>query len=145
MLRINRQTDYAVRVLLALARREEGTRLSSAGIQREMLIPPAFLPRIVAQLAQSGLVQTFAGRDGGLQLGRLPEQISLRDVVELFEGPLLLSDCMAGEDNCPFEDDCMVRPRWTRLQDVIMRELSTTTFSDLAKEADSVTNPSSRQ
>ena len=40
MLRINRQTDYAVRVILALAKRSEGTRLSTGEIQQEMLIPP---------------------------------------------------------------------------------------------------------
>ena len=51
MLQINRQTDYAVRVVLALAKHPLGTRLSSKTIQREMLIPKAFMSRIVAQLA----------------------------------------------------------------------------------------------
>jgi DNA-binding IscR family transcriptional regulator len=45
MLKINRQTDYAVRVILALAKRGEGVRLSSAEIQQEMLIPPALMTR----------------------------------------------------------------------------------------------------
>ncbi len=70
MLKINRQTDYAVRVLLALAKQPEGTRLSTAAIQQEMLIPPAFMMRIVAQLAKTGLLNTFPGRDGGLMLPR---------------------------------------------------------------------------
>ncbi len=52
MLKINRQTDYAVRVVLALAKHGEGARLSSADIQQEMLIPKAFMSRIVAQLAR---------------------------------------------------------------------------------------------
>ena len=43
MLKINRQTDYAVRVILALAKQGEGARLSSGEIQREMLIPPALM------------------------------------------------------------------------------------------------------
>jgi len=51
MLKINRQTDYAARVVLALARRGKGARLSSSEIQQEMLIPPALMIRIVAQLA----------------------------------------------------------------------------------------------
>jgi len=48
MLQINRQTDYAARVILALAKRPPGTRLASGHIQREMLIPKALMPRIVA-------------------------------------------------------------------------------------------------
>ena len=134
MLRINRQTDYAVRVVLALAEQRMGTRLSTKKIGNAMLIPQNFLPRIVAQLAQSEIITTFAGRDGGLQLAKTPEKITLRDVVEAFEGPLMLSECISDDDFCPFEEHCHVRPRWERLQNVILKELESTTFLDLAKE-----------
>ncbi len=137
MLRINRQTDYAVRVVLALAKRGEGVRLSSPDIQREMLIPKAFMSRIVAQLSRAGLIKTVAGRDGGISLPRPPSQITLKDVVELFEGPVLLSECMQvkGEDDCPFQSNCPVRPKWGRVQLAMMREMAAITFDDLAKEA----------
>jgi Rrf2 family protein len=141
MLRINRQTDYAIRVILALANREMDTRLSSAVIQAEMLIPPSFMPRIVAQLANSGLVKTFAGRDGGLQLGRPAAEINLKDVFEAFEGPLLLSECMQAheEDDCPFQSNCHVRSKWGRIQAAMLREMASINFADLASEGQ--TNP----
>ncbi len=138
MLKINRQTDYAVRVVLALAKRGEGARLSSADIQQEMLIPQAFMTRIVAQLSRAGLINTFPGRDGGLMLPRpASSQITLKDVVEAFEGPILLSECMQvkGEDDCPFQSNCPVRPKWGRVQVAMMREMASITFEDLAKEA----------
>ena len=137
MLKINRQTDYAVRVLLALAKRREGTRLSTAEIQQEMLIPRAFMTRIVAQLSHAGLINTFAGRDGGLMLSHPTSQITLRDVVEAFEGPILLSACLQvkGEDDCPFQANCPVRPKWGRVQVAMMREMAAITFEDLAKES----------
>jgi Rrf2 family protein len=138
MFRVNRQTDYAIRVVLALARQPQGTRLSSFEIGKEMLVPAAFLSRIVAQLAQAGLVLTFPGRGGGLQLSRPPDEITLRDVVELMEGPFLLSECMLGEQACPFEGACPVRTRWSRLQNVILVELGNTKFSELAQEANTV-------
>ncbi len=137
MLRINRQTDYAVRVLLALAKRGEETRLSSATIQQEMLIPQSFMSRIVAQLAQAGLVLTYPGRDGGLQLPRPANKITLKDVVEVFEGPILLSECLIAksEDDCPFRVNCPVSPKWGRVQVAMMREMAAINFSDLAIEA----------
>ncbi|MGE5464393.1 MAG: RrF2 family transcriptional regulator [Syntrophothermus sp.] len=137
MLKINRQTDYAVRVVLALAKHGEGTRLSSADIQQEMLIPKAFMSRIVAQLSHHGLINTFPGRDGGLSLPRHPSLITLKDVVELFEGPVLLSECMQvkGEDDCPFQSNCPVRPKWGRVQVAMMREMAAISFEDLAREA----------
>ena len=137
MLKINRQTDYAVRVLLALAKRGEGARLSSTDIQKEMLIPKAFMTRIVAQLSHSGLLNTFPGREGGLMLPRPASQITLRDVVEAFEGPILLSACLQvkGEDDCPFQANCPVRPKWGRVQVAMLREMASITFEDLAKES----------
>ncbi len=137
MLQINRQTDYAVRVILALARQPIGTRLSSGEIQRQMLIPKAFLARIVAQLALVGLIRTFPGREGGLELSRPPNKISLWDVVQAFEGPIQLSECMEshGEDDCPFRAECPVRPKWMRAQIAMMRELASITFEDLTKDA----------
>lgn len=136
MLRINRQTDYAVRVILALAKRPEGTRLSTAEIQREMLIPPAMMVRIVAELARAGLLKTFAGRDGGLSLPRPASKITIKDIVEAFEGPVLLSACLQvkGEDDCPFQTTCPVRTKWGRIQVVMMREMASINFADLAQE-----------
>jgi Rrf2 family protein len=137
MLKINRQTDYAVRVVLALAQRGEGVRLSSADIQKKMLIPKAFMTRIVAQLSREGLVNTFPGRDGGLMLPRPASQITLKEVVEAFEGPILLSECMQvkGEDDCPFQANCPVRSKWGRVQAAMMREMEAITFESLVQEA----------
>ena len=137
MLRINRQTDYAIRVILALAKNAEGVRLSSATIQQEMLIPPSFMSRIVAQLARAGLVNTFPGRDGGLMLPRPAAEITLKDVVEAFEGPILLSECLQakGEDDCPFRTNCPVSPKWGRVQVAMLREMAAINFESLAQEA----------
>ena len=53
MIRINRQTDYAIRFVLALAKHPERKRMSTTEIQQEMLVPSAFSPRIVAELARA--------------------------------------------------------------------------------------------
>ncbi len=137
MLRINRQTDYAVRVILALAKRGEGAKLSTSEIQQEMQIPASFMSRIVAQLARTGLLNTFPGREGGLMLPRPAEQITLKDVVEAFEGPILLSACLQakGEEDCPFRATCPVRTKWGRVQVAMLREMASINFNDLAKES----------
>ena len=135
MIRINRQTDYAIRVVLALAKHTERQRISTTEVQREMLIPAAFLPRIVAELGRGGFILTFPGRDGGLELAKPAEQINLRQVVEYFEGPISVSDCISGRTQCPFDTKCPVRCRWGKLQATIIRELEGFTFDELAQDA----------
>jgi Rrf2 family protein len=102
-----------------------------------MLIPKALMTRIVAQLSRKGLVDTFPGRDGGLMLPRPASQITLKDVVEAFEGPIMLSECLqvTGEDDCPFQSNCPVCPKWGRVQVAMIREMESITFEELAQEA----------
>lgn len=138
MLRVNRQTDYAVRVVLALSKRPEGSRLTTSEIGREMLIPPALLQRIVAELASGGFIKTQPGRDGGVSLARLPSQISLLQIVERFEGSLVLSDCILKEGDCPFENKCPVSCQWKRLNDLLLDEMGRTTFQQLVEDGNRI-------
>jgi Rrf2 family protein len=135
MIRINRKTDYAIRVLLALAKQGDDAMLPTSQIQKEMLIPKALSVRVVAQLAQGGFITTFPGRDGGLKLARPAAQINLRQVVTHMEGEFLVSECLHGGGTCPFDHSCPVRNRWSRLQTMIQDELENTTFDQLAQEA----------
>ena len=70
-------------------------------------------------------------------LPRPAAQITLRDVVEAFEGPILLSECLQSkdEDACPFRTNCPVSPKWGRVQVAMMREMAAITFESLAQEA----------
>jgi Rrf2 family nitric oxide-sensitive transcriptional repressor len=135
MIRINRQTDYAIRLILYLAQQEVGSRVSTAEVRREMQIPPALAQRIVADLARGEFIQTFPGRDGGLVLARPAQEINLRQIVEHFEGKFFISDCLVDKGNCPFDNKCPVRFRWVKLQSQIVLELEQITFSDLAQDA----------
>lgn len=135
MFRVNRQTDYAVRVVLALSKKPQGTRISTSEIGREMLIPPALLQRIVAALANDGIIETQAGRDGGIALAHLPRNINLLQIVERFEGPLTLSDCILKQGDCPFENRCPVNCQWKRLSDLLRTEMSRITFEQLVEDA----------
>jgi Rrf2 family protein len=134
MFRVNRQTDYAVRVLLALAKKPQGTRISTQEIGREMLVPRVLVQRIVASLAGGGFIVTQAGRDGGISLAHLPSQITLLQVVEHFEGPIVLSDCILKQGDCPFELKCPVSCQWKRLSDLLREEMARTTFEQLVED-----------
>jgi Rrf2 family protein len=135
MIRVNRRTDYAIRVILSLAKRGTGVCVSTAEIRREMLIPPVLAQRIVADLARGGFIQTFPGRNGGLTLARSAALINLRQVMEQFEERFVSVDCLSSGGGCPFDEKCPVRCRWSRLQGVILNELEQITFDELAREA----------
>ncbi len=138
MLRINRQTDYTVRVVLALSKKPKGTRLPTSQIGSEMLIPPALLQRIVAELAAGGFIETQAGRDGGISLARDPKHITFLQIVEHCEGELYLSDCVIKPDECPFQRKCPVHCQWIRLKNILRDEMSRITFQQLVEEGEQI-------
>ncbi len=135
MIRINRKTDYAIRVILALAKQEDEDMLSTSRIQKEMLIPKALAIRVVAELVKGGFIITYPGREGGLKLARPASEINLRQVVTFFESNFTVSECIHGGGTCPFDHNCPVRCRWARLQALILQELENSTFDELAREA----------
>ncbi len=135
MLRINKRVDYAMRVVLALAKRPQGERVTARQIQDEMGVPQAFLRRIVADLSRTGLIRTYLGPKGGLQLARPPEEITMHDVITAIEGPVVLAACLYDHDDCPMNGVCSIQNRWQQIQDAMVAQLRETTFADLLHES----------
>lgn len=127
-MQITRQADYAVRAVLYLAKMGSEQRAATSQIAQEQQIPPSFLAKIVSQLSVAGLLQTSRGARGGVSLARPPEQISLLEVVEAIDGPILLNECVSGNGACTFGDDCPMQPIWCDAQAELVRRLRTTTF-----------------
>ncbi len=131
MIRVRSRTNYAVRILLAVARHNSGEFIPGARLQAETNVPRAFFRRIVAQLANLELLETVSGPRGGIRLARPMEQITLREVVEGLEGHIVISECLTGHDGCPFGEDCPSRVWWQRAQDAMLAQLEAATLDRL--------------
>ncbi len=133
-MQITRQADYAVRAVLYLSQLGEDQRAATSQIAQEQQIPPSFLAKIVSQLSVAGLLQTSRGARGGVSLARAPEQISLLEVIEAIDGPILLNECV-GNGACNFGDDCPMKPIWCDAQSELVERLRGTTFDQFVKES----------
>lgn len=141
MFKISRKTDYAVRVLVALAQSQPGTRIPTQQVQERTLVPFPFLRRIVAELSKAGLLIAIPGTHGGLFLADIPENITLHKVFEVIEGTLCISDCLHSPQECPLNSQCPVRLRWGQLQSAVATSLKSTTIAQLAREAQAIHDP----
>ena len=130
-MQITRQADYAVRAVLYLSGLNNGRRAPTSEIAREQHIPPSFLAKIVSQLSVAGVVQTSRGARGGVSLARTSDKISLLEVVEAIDGPILLNECVFDANACVFGDDCPVQNVWCNAQETLVKTLRGTTFATL--------------
>lgn len=127
-MQITRQADYAVRAVMYLSKIGPDNRAATSQIAQEQQIPPSFLAKIVSQLSVAGLLQTSRGARGGVSLARSPAQISLLEVVEAIDGPILLNECVAGNGTCTFLDECPIHSIWCEAQKDLVLSLKGTTF-----------------
>ncbi|MCS7178854.1 MAG: Rrf2 family transcriptional regulator [Anaerolineae bacterium] len=141
MLVIRRESDYAARVLLYLAMMPPGTSITARDIARERLIPAGLARTLITRLVRSGLLTSRRGRSGGFGLARPPEQITLLEVVEAIEGPLLLNPCTEEPQECPLMPVCPVHEAWVEARRRIREHLGQITFQDLARRGEEL-NPS---
>lgn len=131
-MQITRQADYAVRAVIYLAQMGQDQRASTSQIAQEKQIPPSFLAKIVSQLSVAGLLQTSRGARGGVSLAKPAEEISLLDVVEAIDGPILLNECVMDNGACVFGDTCPMKPVWCEAQKELVRRLGSTTFAQIS-------------
>lgn len=132
MMELTRKAEYAIRGMLYLARHTEGHIAMLGDISGTMDVPRTFLAKIFQDLVKTGLIKSVRGAGGGFVLARQPEQITLREIVEAIEGPIMPNTCLMGEGVCSFQKTCTVHPVWRRLQSVtrgILEEVSLKTLT----------------
>ncbi len=128
-MQITRQADYALRAVIFLSRLDSDQKASTSAIAEEQKIPPSFLAKIVSQLSLAGLIQTSRGARGGVSLARPPAEISVLDVIEAIDGPVMLNECAVNTANCTFGDSCPLQQIWCDTRQELVNRLSNATFA----------------
>jgi Rrf2 family protein len=134
-LALTRRGDYAVRAALCLARRHDGGYVKIREVAATMALPASYTPQVLRLLAEGGLAEARAGRDGGYRLTRPPGQVALLEVVEAAEGGFRLERCILRGGPCHWEQACAVLAAWSAAVQACRDSLARTTLADLV-EAD---------
>ncbi len=128
-MQITRQADYALRAVIFLSQLNGDQKASTSFIAEKQQIPPSFLAKIVSQLSIAGLIQTSRGARGGVSLAKPPEDISVLDVIEAIDGPVLLNECATNPSACPFGDTCPLQKIWEDTREEMIQRLSNANFA----------------
>jgi Rrf2 family protein len=127
---ITKKTEYAIRALSELAS-DPGRRMTANQVAQRQEIPPKYLPQIVSELSQAGLLHSVRGYGGGIRLGRPAHEITLMQVIEAVQGPPILVDCQFGAGECPLKEDCNIRAIYDRALRAMRKELENARLSEV--------------
>ena len=132
MLRVSKLTDYATVVMTCLAGAGDDVQSAQALAERAHLELPT-VSKLLKQLAQSGLVVSTRGINGGYRLARDAREITIADIVTAMEGPIGMTECSVHAGACDHESHCGVRVNWRRISQAIAAALESVTLADMVK------------
>ncbi|MBZ4219182.1 MAG: Rrf2 family transcriptional regulator [Chlorobium sp.] len=130
---LTKNTDYAIRALLALAARK-GSYLSAKSIATEHDIPYQFLRRLLQEMIRHGLIVSKEGVKGGFMMEMDPDTISVTQLIEIFQGKVQVSECMFRKQICGNRSRCVLRHEIMRIEQVVQSEFEKVTIGKLLRD-----------
>ena len=130
-MKLSTRSRYGARILVDLARHRNRGPVQMGEISKRQNISVKYLEQLIRPLKKAKLVASVRGPKGGHLLTEKPENISLGQIVRLFEGQSDLVECVSFPERCAMSDDCQVRLAWRDATRVLYEKLDATTIADL--------------
>ncbi len=125
---ISRKTDYALRMLAMLADGENNL-LSVRAAAEQVDVPYSFARSIQHGLVQAGIVESLRGVHGGMRLKADPNDVTIRQIVEAVQGPMVMNDCTANGAECSRMNSCCYHSVWMGAQALMVDYLDSVTLA----------------
>lgn len=126
---LTKNTDYAVRALLELARSKDF--VSSRHIAQKQKIPYQYLRKILQEIIKTGWIETKEGKSGGFRLIENPSKINISKIIEVFQGKIELIDCLFRKKICENRAHCPIRREIKKIEKKVIKEFDALTLFDL--------------
>jgi len=140
-MKLSTRSRYGTRILVDLANNQGQGPVQIGEISKRQGISVKYLEQLIRPLKEARLITSVRGPKGGHIMSKNPENVTLGQIVRLFEGQAELVECISCPEKCPMSDDCRVRLAWMDATQALYSKLDTTTIADLLK-ADTHTNGS---
>ncbi len=137
------QVIYAIRCLIYLAQKEGAIRIKQ--IAEDTNMPRPFLAKIINTLTRKGFLESQRGVGGGVRLKREPENISLYEICNVFDDPILQRRCVLGMPECGNERACAFHNFWSKKKEKIIKYLQKNSIATMVVELRKTTRKPKRR
>jgi Rrf2 family transcriptional regulator, cysteine metabolism repressor len=131
--KITYKGDYAMKILLDLALHYQKGLSQLKDISKRQDIPLRYLGQIILSLKSAGYVRSKRGHDGGVELSKPPDRITLGEIIRLMDGTTSPITCISltKPSKCDFSKACPFRPIWSEVRETVNGIVDKTTFADM--------------
>lgn len=135
---ISTRGRYGLRALLEVASVSKNGPVTIKDISKKQKMSVTYLEQIFHKLKNAGILKSIRGPKGGYILGKDHDKITVREIIDVLDGPISISYCdypKLREKSCTGPKTCVSRILWKKLEDNIEKILSNVTLADLEKQA----------
>ena len=130
----SKSAEYTIQAMLYLAENEGKGLVMGSSIAEAYNIPRHFLAKLVQTLTRNHLVRSYRGRNGGIELARPSEKITILQIVNAIEGPPPEQEmCVIGLDVCSDDVVCPLHNQWQYIKELVHDTLNNQTLLDLVE------------
>jgi len=133
-MRLTSKLRYGLRALIDLALHLGGPPVQSHDIAVRQGIPESYLNQLLILLRRGGLVRSVRGPQGGHQLARAANAISLADIVLALDGPTATEQSPTELRGSDATTDAVVHETWTRADAAITAVLARVMLDEMVRE-----------
>lgn len=132
-MKLTTRSEYGLLALVYLARHESEGFISIETIATAQGIPPKFLEQLVLALKRAHFLRSAKGQKGGYELAKKPDQITLAEVIRLFDGALAPTESVSENfyEHTPIEKEKRLLSVFKDIRNYISHKLETTTIADV--------------
>jgi Rrf2 family protein len=123
--------EYALRAVVCLSRQPNHAPVRASDLAASVSVPRNYLGKILHDLVRAGILKSTRGKNGGFQLAVEPGDLSLLQIVTLFDQIGERRRCLLGRPECSESDPCPVHHRWKECADHVQRFFTDTTVGDV--------------
>jgi len=132
MLRVTRETDYAVLLLTNLVG-YGGDRKNARDLAEATRVPLPTVSKILKALARDGVLESQRGAKGGYRLAAAPDELSIARVIRAIEGPIALTECVDDSGDCAHSARCPIQGNWHQINRAIETTLEGISLAEMAE------------
>lgn len=121
MLTLSKKVEYALIAVLHMARKPGADLATAKEMADQYSIPGELLGKVLQSLARAKLIISTQGSRGGYQLQRPVERITLGEVIEAVEGPVMLTRCQEDPAHCGQFHACTIKEPIQQVHDQLVR------------------------
>lgn len=122
---------YAIRAVLFTAASAEKNFVPIRHIAKELDISFHFLTKILQNLTQRGIMNSYRGPKGGIALAKPANDISIAEIITAIDGNAIFEDCILGLPGCGEKKPCPLHLEWGKQREKLEKTFNQTSISDL--------------